>query len=356
LNLQEEHPSATDGKPTKPKTELAESYALVHGMCLVFFFAFVCVQPILIELSKVGGATIPYIASTVTMMEGLSSCILGFGVSRTLPTPRLMLRYMPVGALRAIGDTLAIVALNYMDPSLFSVIAQGRIVFAASVSGLVLKKTPTSVEWMGVGVISLSLVEYAIGDFGRCEPNEGDVTTVEGKQGLGIALAVAHIVFKVMASIYLEKVAKADKELSFFFQSALIATGKVVAAVLGVIAYTKFGGEGDAWLSNGDIFKGWNIFTLVVMICTLGQTWLGNVVTTKFSSITRYITQGLAVPAVYFLQLTIFSGVVAVHHIFDSMLIVLGVYIFADGKNLVRKGDNIFASIAKAANASRRRM
>jgi hypothetical protein len=209
---------------------------------------------------------------------------------------------------------------------------------------------------MGVGVISLSLVEYAIDELGSCEFDEGEVTNVKGMQGFGIALAVIAVAFKVIASIYLEKVAKDDKDVSVIFQSATIAASKVLASMAWVIADAKFGGEGDAWMSMGDVFKGWNAFTIVLMFCTLAKNWLGNVVTKEFSSITKYVTQGLAVPSVYVLQLSVFRGVVSVGHIFDSMLIVLGVYIFADGKHLVRKGDTIFASVAKAAKVSRRQL
>eukprot|EP00929_Paragymnodinium_shiwhaense_P099915 TRINITY_DN6183_c0_g1_i1.p2 TRINITY_DN6183_c0_g1~~TRINITY_DN6183_c0_g1_i1.p2 ORF type:complete len:390 (-),score=78.61 TRINITY_DN6183_c0_g1_i1:448-1617(-) len=305
------------------------------GIGLAAAFASASFVPIFTVLSKQGMPSVPYIASTVIMVECLSSVVLGFSLCRKLPTWRLLMRYFPTGALGALGDILSIIALNYMDPSLFNVILQGRLVLSALTSYPVLGKSPGRVEWMGVAVISLGLLEYTMTDQGRCAADEGDATR-RPSQLTGVAIAAAVVALKVLGSLYQEKVSKQDKELPAIYQSALIAAGKVVPSIAWVLVDARAAGDAN-WFSFENIFHGWGAFAVVLTICTLSRNWLGDLVTKQFSSVVKYVVNGFTVPAVYFLQVIFFGAALSPGYLVDCLTITVGVYIFASGKNFVRK-------------------
>jgi drug/metabolite transporter (DMT)-like permease len=313
---------------------------------LVVFFGLVSMQPILTEMSKGSSAAIPYIASSVILIEALVSCTLGCAINfRSVRqiTPRLLLRYMPVGVLRAVEDSLSIISLNYMDPSLYSVIVQSRLILTAFASAFVLRKNVRTVEWMGVAVISVSLVEYSIDKLGAdrevIQPPE--LRHSNNQVLLGILLTCIAVVFKVAASIYLEKVVQEDQHLSISLQSAIISASTIFMSAVWVGVDASRGGHG------GNIFSGWDLVVAILLVTILCKNWLSNLVVKEFSSIVKYVTYALAVASIYVLQLVIFGGRPTAGQIADSILIVLGVYIFADGKHLERTEESMFGKIGK---------
>ena len=98
--------------------------AILFGSLLGVFLVLVSFQPVLSDLSKDGNDSVPYIAAVVIFLEALISSILGVIVTRTIPSLRDVLRYSPVGVLRAIEDTLSILVLTWIHPTLYAVLAR----------------------------------------------------------------------------------------------------------------------------------------------------------------------------------------------------------------------------------------
>eukprot|EP00929_Paragymnodinium_shiwhaense_P099918 TRINITY_DN6183_c0_g2_i1.p1 TRINITY_DN6183_c0_g2~~TRINITY_DN6183_c0_g2_i1.p1 ORF type:complete len:392 (-),score=56.36 TRINITY_DN6183_c0_g2_i1:528-1703(-) len=329
--------SPLKGRPLADEEGAGLASQVLTWIGLAAAFAAASLMPIFTVLSKEGMPAVPYIASTVIMVEGLTSIVLGLAVYPKLPTWRLLQRYVATGALGALGDILGIMALNYMDASLFNVILQGRLVLSAFTSWPVLGTSPGPVEWMGVGVISFGLLEYTMTEQGRYEGDEGDATR-STSQLTGVMLAVGNVVFKVLGSLYQEKACKQDKDLPVVYQSALISAGKVVPSIVWVLVDARSSAVGEeAWFSLDNIFHGWGAFTVALTICTLARNLLGDLVTKRFSSVVKYVMNGFTVPAVYLLQAVFFGDAVRPGYLVDCLTIAFGVYIYARGKSFVHK-------------------
>jgi len=293
---------------------------LAPALGISVFFLLVSFQPILADLTKGGAGQIPYIEATVIGGEAVVSCFLGMALSRSLVTPRNVLRYSPVGVLRAVEDTLSIVCLNYIDPSLYATLAQSRLVLTGIGAWLFLKKAPNKLQFEAMATITLGLVAFS-----HSYGGSGD------SKAIGILMVAVAVVCKVAASIYLDKILKEDGELSVILQSATISAGTIVPTVL-----YSFLVDWDR-LSSGGPFVGWSGLTAILLAKILLKNWLSNVIVKQFSAVVKYVIYAVAVAGTYFLQRVLYQEEVTLLAVVIIAIIVHGAYCYADGKSWVPK-------------------
>jgi len=291
---------------------------------IAIFFLLVSFQPILADFTKGGEQHIPYIEATVIGGEAVVSCFLGMALSRSLVTPRNVLRYSPVGILRAVEDTLSIVCLNYIDPSLYATLAQSRLVLTGISAWLCLEKAPNKLQFEAMATITLGLVAFSNSYHGS-----GD------SKALGIFLVAVAVVCKVAASVYLDKVLKEDDELSVILQSATISAGTILPT--GVYSFLA---EWDRLSSDGP-FVGWSGLTVILLAQILLKNWLSNVIVKQFSAVVKYVIYAVAVAGTYFLQRVLYQEEVTLLSVVVITILIHGAYCFADGKSWVSKPKSI---------------
>mmetsp|Transcript_35445 Transcript_35445/g.89267 ORF Transcript_35445/g.89267 Transcript_35445/m.89267 type:complete len:354 (-) Transcript_35445:214-1275(-) len=289
-------------------------HEVVITIGILVFFGLVAFQPMLADLTKDRAGDIPYIESTVVCAEAIVSCVLGQAISRRRISCKDVLRYLPVGLLRAVEDTLSLVCLNYIDPSLYAVLAQFRLVLTGISSRIFLKEHPNKLQFEAMGTITMSLVAFTVSYHG-----------FGGGDKLGILLASVAVLCKVTASVYLERQVKSD-DMPVPLQSATISCGTIVPA----LAYT-FAFDMDQVRDQG-LWGGWSLLTLALLALLLAKHWLGNVIVKRWSAVVKYVIHAAAVAGTYALQRIWYGLSWSLVSCMLLGILMLAVYSFAEGK------------------------
>jgi len=298
------------------KTTPVNPSSTLVGLGMGVFFILVSFQPILADLTKDGHETIPYIESTVIGIEAALSCILGMLLSKTVVRPKQILRYSPVGLLRAVEDTLSIVCLNYIDPTLYAMLCQFRLVLTGVSAWCCLSKAPNKLQIQAMVAITFVLLAFS-----NSYTGSSDFDT------FGFVLALIAVVCKVAASVYLDKVMKEDGEVSVMVQNATISAATIPAIVTYSLAF-----ERKRIITFGPL-DGWSTLTVVLLVQLLVKNWLSNVIVKQYSAVVKYVIYALAVVGTYCLQRVIYKEEVTLLSFLLIVLLTQSVYSFADGKS-----------------------
>jgi len=309
--------NAGEVSPSKSKSgqgskQLVQSYLTMVGMGV--FYALVASQPMLSDLTK-DGPTFQYIESTVILAEAGLSCSIGMVGSRKLVRPWDVVRYSPVGILRAIEDTLSLVCLNYVDPTLYMALAQSRLVLTGLATRFLLRKSLNRVQWQGMSVITLGLVGFSLS------------YEVPGDSKIwGILLVMVAVVCKVAASVYVDWILHKDHDVSVIYQSATISFSTVFPGCIYIAIF-------DRTRMSAGPFSGWNGWVCALVVVILAKNWLSNIIVKKFSAVTKYVIYAAAVAGTYALQLISYGQSPKVLPVLLIAIIIQGCLSFADGKN-----------------------
>jgi len=307
-------PSKRERRTSWIDSNSAEGKTLSAIVGMAVFYAIVACQPLLSNATKTGD-TFAYMESTAIIAESALSVLVGMAASRRLVRPRDLLRYTPVGLIRGAGDILELVCLNYVDPSLFTALSQGRLVLTGFATKCILRKPLNRIQWQGMSCISLGLVGFSMS---YAVPGGGKVW--------GMLLVLASVICKVFASVYMDWILKKDNDVSVAYQSAAISCSSILAGVINIAAFDR------ERLAAGPL-SGWNVLVGALVLMMLAKNLLSNVVVKKFSAITKYVIYAGAVAATYILQIISYGQPAEVLPMLFITIIFLGCITFADGQN-----------------------
>merc|ERR1712183_821161 len=127
---------------------------------------------------------------------------------------------------------------------------------------------------------------------------------------------------KVAASIYLEKILKADDGLSVILQSATISAGTVFPTMIySLTEWNRMSGEGP--------FVGWSWLTGMLVLQILVKNWMSDVIVKQFSAVVKYVIFAFAVAGTYFIQRALYQEGLTLQPMLIITILMHGVYCFA---------------------------
>lgn len=238
--------------------------------------------------------------------------------------------------LRCVKDTLSIVCLNYIDPSLYAIIAQSSLILTGLLTWIVLKKKVNSLQWLGLSFISLSLAAFSL-----------SYEVSGGGKVFGIVLVVIAVLCKVTASVYLDKVLHEDADIPVTLQSAAISCG----TILPVVAYS-FIFDWERIMTSG-LSVGWSMPVGFLVVLFLAKNWMTNLVVKSFSAVVKYLIYAVAVGGTYFVQVGMCGGQVAALPVINILQMIVGVFTYSEGRSWVSTGKGVTGRFGKFTNWSK---
>jgi solute carrier family 35 (UDP-sugar transporter), member A1/2/3 len=154
--------------------------------------------------------------------------------------------------LYAASNTLVYYGMSNINPALFHVFGNMRILVAGILYRLIMKKKQTDIQWLGLVLIACGTLLSA------ASPAKSEANNSENYI-LGLVLIVLMSVFSTSASIYTEKNYKKTKELSIFFQnSVLYAYGILINFIILIFSTSSSESKG--------LLDGFNTSGLIVLL------------------------------------------------------------------------------------------
>ena len=245
-------------EPTIPKTSLFQ-------LALIILFAIFIkiLQPIAIANSKNSDGKYNYNESTMVLLVEfvkLVFCGAVFLIQLRSASPddkdalhdlsfTQSLHFLVPSILYAASNTLVYYGLSYINPALFHVFGNIRILTAGFMYRIMVGKKQTDIQWLSLFLIACgALLSAPAPD--KSNPNENYM--------LGLFLLVLMTLCSTGASIYTEKYYKKTQNLSIFYQNSVLYLYGILINFIVVLFVT----------SNNDkeIFAGFDKNGLIVLI------------------------------------------------------------------------------------------
>ncbi|CAG9326609.1 unnamed protein product [Blepharisma stoltei] len=236
---------------------------------------------ILVELAKLivcGSALIITLANT----EGIRRRAL------TNLKFRESLHFLVPAVFYAGSNTLVYYGLSYIDPALFHVFGNIRIITAGVLYRIIMGKKLSDIQWLSLILLTCGAV--------LATPGVSEASFDGSKTFVGLLFITLMCLLSTSASIYTEMYFKKTKELSIWYQnSVLYIYGIIVNAIY--LFYTE---ESDN--SQPGVFEGWDIYTFQVLFVqsTMGLSlsflfkFLDNIIYVISLTVSMFITAFLS--------------------------------------------------------------
>eukprot|EP00929_Paragymnodinium_shiwhaense_P075469 TRINITY_DN3858_c0_g2_i1.p1 TRINITY_DN3858_c0_g2~~TRINITY_DN3858_c0_g2_i1.p1 ORF type:complete len:551 (+),score=77.22 TRINITY_DN3858_c0_g2_i1:128-1780(+) len=336
--------------------EIVRQFSLLSVVEIMLCFMFLLVvafEPLMVEFTKEPGQTkTSYVASAVIFLEAclstVTGCILAFlwnpnqkrGNSRWEDVVqcvhwRNICTYLPTGVLeRAIGYSLSIIIINYMSPSTYMVLSQSRLVMTGILARVLLPKSPNRAQWHGLLIIVVGMLNFKMSHGGKKDDDES------GNTPWGLILLAVLVLCKASAAIWLERALQYDEDESLIIQSANIDAGTILPVFTLAVLQANFLSQGaqssaDQQLSVLKIFDGMTGRVGMLVFYLLVKIWLSNVIIKRFSAVVKYVMYATAVILTYLAEIVLFDGEFKMVSFLGTIVVMQGVFLFADGKSFV---------------------
>lgn len=176
-------------------------------------------------------------------------------------TFRQSLHYLVPAVLYAASNTLVYYGMSYINPALFHVLGNIRIITAGVLYRLMMGKKQTDVQWTALLILTFGAAIVT--------PDMEEADDVSNASPMwGLFFIILMCVCSTSSSIYTEKYFKKSQEVSIFYQNSILyAYGIMVNAVYLFLTDSK-------GLIEQGFFDGYDSRALVVLIAqsTMGVT------------------------------------------------------------------------------------
>ena len=224
----EKNPSSNDSK--KQKSISTIKYVLI----IAFAIAIKCLQPLAIAGSKQSDGSYLYNKSTmVILVESLKllfcSIFFLFQYYSTEPRKRYALYNLPFdqslhflipAILYGASNTLAYIGMSYINPALFHVFGNTRILTAGVLYRVMMNKKQSDTQWLALILLTAGAILAT------------PMTETVAKEGennlLGLVAVIFMCTFSTCSSIYTEINYKKTHELSIFYQNIVLYSYGIV--------------------------------------------------------------------------------------------------------------------------------
>ncbi|OMJ86196.1 hypothetical protein SteCoe_12332 [Stentor coeruleus] len=223
-------------------------------------------QPIAVGMSKKPDGTYSYNKTTMVILVELSKlafCICAF-TCQYFSTPsndriylynlpfRQSLHFIVPSILYGIANTMVYVGISFINPALFHVFGNIRIMTAGVLYRFIMKRPQTDLQWLALMMLTSGAI--------LSSPN-GKTEVKQGENGFyGLIASVIMCVTSSSSSIYTEINYKKTQQLSIFFQNIVLYVYGIIINCLWLL-YS----DSDHLMNNG-LFSGFDASAVHVLI------------------------------------------------------------------------------------------
>jgi UDP-sugar transporter A1/2/3 len=164
------------------------------------------------------------------------------------------LHFLVPSLLYAASNTLVYLAMSYINPALFHVLGNIRIIVAGVLYRLIMKKKQSDLQWAALFLLMIGAA-LATPDLGELSLSKGENSTL-----LGLLFVVLMCLCSTSSSIYTEMFFKKTKDLSIFYQNCVLYFYGILVNLI-ILAISS-----PSSFSTG-LFHGWDGAALQVLVC-----------------------------------------------------------------------------------------
>eukprot|EP00929_Paragymnodinium_shiwhaense_P113249 TRINITY_DN81508_c0_g1_i1.p1 TRINITY_DN81508_c0_g1~~TRINITY_DN81508_c0_g1_i1.p1 ORF type:complete len:525 (+),score=78.55 TRINITY_DN81508_c0_g1_i1:131-1705(+) len=342
----------------------------VNAVLCVISLVASCVIPVLVDFSKTAVLkgpqgemvrTMPYSVLSVLTWEALVNVVLGSIAIVVMAQPRraawrgkklrellsplwsladmeLHRNMVPLTLVYAIGDLATLLAIGRAGGPLYIAVSSTRLLFAAGLSSVILKREQKPWQWALLAEISFATAAYAFFGSRKSQSSSGDASGnfMDSAILSGIGFAVMKAFLSGISAVLTERKYKDFKSQSVWHANALLKMQSLAFALLlrPLDIYFSDGAHpicGEAveasWCMS---HTGWDWWTWAVLAGEISAGWLNVVVLTRMSAVAKFLCKTATAPTLYLLYSAKNWG----GHQFDMnsfiavMMIALGIFLY----------------------------
>lgn len=292
--------------PPKPPSEVP---AVLYFTMICLAIGVKCWQPLAIAGAKNPDGSFSFNKTTMVLLVEfvkLLFCGCVFIVQYlTSPSPRRSaltdltcrqsLHYLVPAVLYAASNTLVYYGMSYINPALFHVLGNIRIITAGVLYRFMMGKKQTDIQWAALLILTFGAAIVT--------PDMDEADSESSKNPLwGLFFIILMCICSTSSSIYTEKYFKKSQDVSIFYQNCILyAYGIVVNAIYLLITDSK-------GLIEQGFFEGYDSRALIVLAAqsTMGVTlsfvfkvsyiqYLNNIVYVISLPVSMVLTAGLSI-------------------------------------------------------------
>lgn len=260
----------------------------------------------------------------------LSAAIGGWAHVRQCFDRRAILTFAPAGVGWALADVCEVLAVAKIDPAMYGVISQARLLGSAGACRLILGNRQSKVQWGVLGALSLVCVAYCMVPDPR-QPNpaqslvrwrwevaqaqldmrfrlrwrqELEMVDEVGafEQTFGVLLALGKVTLSVLSGVYGEacfKLASVEGDPpELHVQMTQVSFSAIFAGALGYLALCGIQGDHPREFFSGPDGH-WGCSTFVVALVYCWREWICNLCVKRFDSLVKNICNAVALVLTY---------------------------------------------------------
>jgi UDP-sugar transporter A1/2/3 len=225
-------------------------------------------QPLAIAHAKQGNGSYTFNTTTMVVMVEIVKLVFCAGVlslqlkeAEPLARQQMLaldfktsLHFLVPSLLYAASNTLVYFAMSYINPALFHVLGNIRIIVAGVLYRVIMKKKQSDLQWAALFLLMLGAA-LATPELSELSFSEGENSTL-----LGLLFVVLMCLCSTSSSIYTEMFFKRTKDLSIFYQNCVLYLyGILVNLIILVISHPD--------ILTAGFFHGWDGAALQVLVC-----------------------------------------------------------------------------------------
>lgn len=310
--------------------------------CFILFIAigFKSWQPIAVGMSKQPDGTYTYNKTWMVIFTEcfkLVFCIVAFLCQyfSTEPVSRHLLHNLPFAQslhfvipsiLYAIANTLVYIGMSYINPALFHVFGNIRIMTAGVLYRIFMNRPQNDLQWMALVILTCGAVLASPQSNMSNNPNENNT--------LGLLAGFMMCLCSSASSIYTEINYKKTAQLSIFYQNIVLYLYGILINLIWLV-YSDFEN-----LTNAEALDGFDVYALHVLIA---QSLMGISLSFIFKYLDNIVyviafTVSMFVSA--FLSVFLFEFTFTIQFGIALLLVTFSVYLYYRDKILEKFGLN----------------
>jgi hypothetical protein len=246
----------------------------------------------------------PYLDASVVVVNRLLcvliTAVLAFGTGGLTKLKacfdlKNILRFAPCAVCYAIADIAEILANGAMDPTVYIILSQSRLLLTALTLKLWMGNSQTTLQWIDLSVLTLLVVifQFIPSSFETAGPGTKvfPAPGSKGVPGIGKPCAFLKIMMSVIAGVYTQKLYQGDS-MPFVVQLCNLSVTGTIMAIIALPVSCMLTGSLDVLLEKGlfagpDYPYGWDRRVYAVIGIYQAREWITNVVVKKFDAVIK---------------------------------------------------------------------
>lgn len=231
------------------------------------------------------------------------------------------LHFLVPSLLYAASNTIVYFSMSYINPALFHVLGNIRIIVAGVLYRFIMQKKQSDLQWTS---LVLLMVGAALATPGI---NSIDFSGEDNSTLLGLFFVVLMCVCSTASSIYTEMFFKRTKELSVFYQNVVLYVYGILVNVAIILAT-------DPGLFERGFFEGWDSAAVQVLICQSAMGVSLSFIFKYLDNIVYVFSLTISMILTIWMSILFFDFRLDATFIFSVIVVCTAIYLYYRGKIL----------------------